>query len=196
MLVGFFTLAQSQLDGDAVGAILRDEGDNRTVLMDAVHEIVGTHKFPKNGQAVIELPEHARACLISGDVERGQVAKAVYTRVREHRGELLVVVDRELMDSRGRLAPMSAGIVVYTKEAFMEDPETTATDKAWAADYAYVVVPFLASRGPKPTLSSSRFVRNLAGGNNAFADKDYTIEKARADAKEVAEYEANWMIVG
>ncbi len=60
-----------------------------------------------------------------------------------------------------------------------------------------MLVAVLGSRGPKPTLSSARFVRNLAGGNlaYAFAPMGKTYEDLVKEATEIAAYEAEWITV-
>jgi hypothetical protein len=84
--------------------------------------------------------------------------------VRDHRGEIGLFLKREFA------APKTSflALVVYTRDAFGVDPQVTDErfDKI-EDDATHVIVAVLASGGPAG-MSSHRFVRNLAGGNNEY----------------------------
>lgn len=132
--------------------------------------------------------------------------------VRMHRGEPCLFLKRELAAPCTGLA-----CVIYTRQAYLDDPQVTPERvEALPEDATHVLVAVLGfSDSPKPEVSSHRFVRNLAGGNNEYdmlarAQAEY--EKAEgADrfdsllqrevelmvkrAKAVVEYEQTWCTV-
>jgi hypothetical protein len=117
----------------------------------------------------------------------------------------------------------SAALIVYTREAFLADPQITDDDRLWLEpDTTHVLVTCLAySAGPAPELTPDRFVANLAGGNNAYepstiasrmssefeelpnaTGQDYfcagiirAIEMLQEEAKRVNEYDNEWCVV-
>lgn len=85
--------------------------------------------------------------------------------VRVHRGEPGVFLTRE---NAAECTGVAA--IVYTREAYLADPQVTP-ERAAALheDTAYILVAVLGfADAPKPEVSSHRFVRNLAGGNNEY----------------------------
>ncbi|MBU1721538.1 hypothetical protein KKG38_02030 [Patescibacteria group bacterium] len=88
-------------------------------------------------------------------------------------------------------------LVVYTREAYLADPDVQADAKEQQrieeSDCTHVLVAILAFAGPKAPLSPVRFVHNLAGGNNEAAT--WTVEEIREKAVEVKSYDDTWCVV-
>ena len=93
----------------------------------------------------------------------------------------------------------SVAAVVYTKDAYLLDPEVKDSPegkRVLESDATHVLVAVLASAGPKAPVGFERFVKNLAGGNRKYSpDQGYTLEKAIAEARAVAEYHDEWCTV-
>lgn len=81
--------------------------------------------------------------------------------LREWRGEVQAFLKREKASPVNFLA-----CIVYTREAFLADPQAEAYAAEWLGDATHVLVAVLA--GDVGPVQPGRFVANLAGGNNAF----------------------------
>ena len=161
---------------------------NSDNFLDTLMGAVAGFTFPESGQGFIPLPALACEFLSSGDMPREGLKAEDYV-VREWRGEMGMFAKRQ------HVPPTFCAAVVYTVDAYCADPQVHP-DEIGALrmeNATHVLVAVLGSRGPKPTLSSHRFVRNLAGGNLAFADK--TQAELVEMAKDVVEYEQNWVTV-
>lgn len=169
--------------GNCVGTKVAHENAFRLVLVNAL----ARYDMPANGQGFIPLPL-AVPYVLSGDCEREGLTENDFI-VRQWRGEMMMFAKR-----REQRATFCAA-VVYTAEAYFADPQVDASEKERCEGATHVLVAVLGSRGPKPTLSSSRFVRNLAGGNNdyAFGQKSYT--DLVSISQEIVAYEAAWVTV-
>ena len=182
-------IAEAQLRGTGVGSVVHDV----PMFMQSLEAALEGSEFPENGQGFEVLPDTARNAVTSGVAMRTD-DPADY-RVVEHRGEVILVLDRTRLSLEQRV-PDSVAAIVYTAEAVLADPEVSAEDKAYFQenpDDLYLVA-VLASRGPRPPLSSHRFTRNLAGGNAKHLSA--SADELRAEAKEIAEYERTWCVVG
>ncbi len=153
------------------------------------------YTFPDNGQGFIRMPATTYADVSCGVTKRAGLTPNHYV-VREWRHEVGLFARREFA------APVeSLHVVIYTRVAYLADPDTLADPNELARierdiTVTHVIVAVLASAGPKPPVSSHRFVRNLAGGNSAYTpDTGYTLERAIADAKAIVEYEREWATV-
>jgi len=118
------------------------------------------------GQFFIMLPEGAKE-MVSCGVGRHTGHQDDYC-VRIHRGEPGVFLTRVNAEECTGVA-----VIVYTKEAYEADPQCTPERVAAACpdgDETHVLVAVLGFAGdaPKPEVSSHRFTRNLAGGNNEY----------------------------
>lgn len=133
-----------------------------------------------SGQGFIACPD-AIPYVSSGDGRHTHKVEDYH--LREHRGEIQTYLKRELAASI-----QSCHLVVYTREAYLSDPEVTET-----VDAPYVLVAVLASAGPKPELSPLRLISNLAGGNREALV--WTADEIRAKAKAVREYALEWCTV-
>lgn len=176
----------------SVGAKVLDRG----VFLRFLEAAVASYNFEIQrvpGQGVVPMPREAFATLTSGVARREGLVPNDYV-VREYREETL------LFARRGKAAAVeSLAAVVYTRAAYLADPEVSgnpAMAGVAGEDVTHVLVTILATVGPKPPVSSHRFVRNLGGGNRAYApDAGYTLETAIADAKAIVAYEKEWITV-
>jgi len=220
-------IAGSQLDGSAIGTIVRPlPEDNEDRIVGFVHTAASEFDFPASGVGVIDLPEEACHLVYCGDAPMPPVLDDEMFQARVHRGEAVVVRDRSDLSDLD-LAPAEVRVVVYTVEAYIGDPQTTDIERAYLTEHGYthVLVTILASNGPKPTVSSHRFTRNLGGGNSRYAsprdllgegavkalivthngheDEFFQLEllqlawaKLLGEAKAVVDYEEKWITVG
>jgi hypothetical protein len=113
--------------------------------------------------------------------------------LREHRGIVGAYLKREFA------APVTGvALVVYTKEAYLFDPDVTSTAEAEKvrADLSitHLLVAVLAFAGPEASpLPPYRLVWNLGGGNREA--ETYTADEIRAKAKAAIEYDNLWVPV-
>lgn len=166
---------------NCIGTKVTHEDGFRHELM---HELTA-YDMPANGQGFIPLPSAAHLVL-SGDCERDKLTEKDFI-VREWRGEIMMFAKR-----REQRATFCTAIV-YTAEAYFADPQVGETEKSRLRGATHVLVAVLGSRGPKPTLSSTRFVRNLAGGNASFAHMGH--QDLVEMAKGIVSYEMEWAVV-
>lgn len=172
---------------NTVGTKVINEVGFMAVLRNRVAEFV----FPENGQGFVPMSDNALPFVTSGVARRADCTTDDYI-VREHRGEVCMFAKRE------RACPVeSLACIVYTAHAYLADPEVSQAERVliMAGGYTHVLVAVLASAGPRPPLSSHRFVRNLAGGNAKYQSDDYTIETAREEAATIANYERDYITV-
>lgn len=105
-------------------------------------------------------------------------------------------VDLFLRRSRAS-AVEGCALVVYTKQAYLEDPDIRSNAERRArieeSDCTHVLVAVLAFAGPKAPLSPFRLVYNLAGGNNEATE--WSVEDIRAKAREALDYDTEWCVV-
>lgn len=104
----------------------------------------------------------------------------------------------ELFLRRDRAAKVTgAALVVYTREAYLADPDVRTNESEQArvatSDATHILVAVLAFAGPKAPLTPTRLVHNLAGGNNEAAG--WTADEIRAKAEEVKQYWDEWVVV-
>ncbi|MFC1598536.1 hypothetical protein ACFL2U_00795 [Patescibacteria group bacterium] len=142
------------------------------------------------GQFFITLPEIAHTSVSAGVGER--ILNPDDYVIREHRGQV------NLYLKRTKAAPVeSLAVVVYTKEAYLNDPdvqnEPEEAKRITASDAEYVIVAVLASSGPQAALTPHRFVHNLAGGNKEALV--WTADEIRAKAEEIKDYHEKWCVV-
>ncbi len=159
-------------------------------FMLAIEHAVRSYVFPTDGKGFIPLP--AVNTVSCGVGIRAGLREEDYI-VRIHRGEASLFAKREYAS-----VAESLNVVVYTAKAYCTDPQVDAAEaeRVQKEGGEYVIVAVLASVGPKPPLSSHRFVRNLAGGNTSFSvEQGYTLEKAIEDAKAIVAYEKDWVTV-
>jgi hypothetical protein len=159
-------------------------------FMDVIEAVVSQHDFEKErvpGQAYIEVPA-AVPFVLSGVGKKSPEAWKYHCR--EHRGVVSAYLKREFA------APVeSCAIVVYTRDAYLKDPDVTPEEAARidAEGATHVLVAVLASAGPPSPLPPYRLVWNLAGGNREAAL--WTADEIRAKAKAAIEFNNEWSTV-
>ena len=174
-------------DEVAVGTKVKGKKSFMSILEKALE----TYVFPDNGQGFISLPE-GKETVSSGVALRSTVPSHNYfvTNWRE---------EMEVFASRKCAAPVeNLNVVVYTRIAYTLDSQVSEDEaRRIRLDGAtHIIVAVLASVGPKPPVSSSRFVRNLAGGNARYtAAEGYSLDEAIREAKEIVAYEKEWVTV-
>ena len=87
--------------------------------------------------------------------------------------------------------------IVSTKQHALDDKDVTPEDKAEieSGGFEYLLVTFLPSAHDEPpTLSSHRFVRNLAGGNADYANK--STKSLIKECLDIISVEKEYMRVG
>lgn len=139
------------------------------------------------GQAVVELPPKA-FLTVSAGVGKRTHDPSDYV-VRRYRGKVRLFLRRELAEPVESLS-----VVVYTKEAYINDPDVQGDPREVARiekeNPTHVLVAVLASAGPPSPLSPGRLVHNLAGGNNEALAWD--ADEIRAKARESLDYYREW----
>lgn len=170
---------------NTIGTKVTDAGSLAMALARALASYDGTNdRVP--GQHFVILPEGIP--FVSAGVGRREGLDASSYVVREHRGRVELFLRRSDAAEVGGLA-----VVVYTKEAYMRDPEVTPEEVATLGNCTHVIVAVLGFAGPKAPLSPYRFVSNLAGGNNEALT--YSADDIRAMAKDIKAYDDEWCVV-
>jgi len=114
------------------------------------------------GQYAIEMPEEDFSLVSAGVGTRDGRTAADYVPV-EHRGQVGLYLRRE---HAAKVAGLTA--IVYTRDAYLADPEVEETEKAELGDATHVVVAVLAAAGPKPPRTPFRLLSAIGGENNEF----------------------------
>ena len=148
--------------------------------------------FGNLGQAYINLPEALP--FVSGSLARRAEVRDAHVRV--HRGHFGAYAPRALAERPDKL-----GVVVYTIDAYLRDPEVDAEEvqnMLWG-EIKFVIVAVLATpagAGGNGVMGTYRFTSNLAGGNNRCKPENgYSLDLAIKEAKMCLEYETTWMTV-
>jgi len=112
--------------------------------------------------------------------------------LREYRGEVQPFLKREHAIKADGFAA-----VVYTREAYLVDPDVVADPaelaRVKASDATHVFVCAIAFAGPKAPLSPRAFVHNLAGGNTNA--QGLSGDVIREQAAEIDAYHAKYATV-
>lgn len=179
-------IAKAQFSASAIGTFV----SKPAALHTAVEQALESYDMPENGQGFVSLPEEAWDCVLPGVARRTSNPEDYCNRL--HRGKVGQFLRRDkvaLPDLDGVAA------IVYTREAFLADPQTSDEEKAAfvEAGYTHCWVTTLAFAGPKPPVSSWRFVVNLAGGNVSY--ETMTKEQLVEMAQSIEAYEAEWAVV-
>lgn len=140
------------------------------------------------GQGVIKLSDFYCNMVSAGVGLRTDNPEDYIARV--HRGKVGVYLKRKFA-----VPADSVSAVVYTSDAYVNDPESTKEEieRVKSNNYTHILVDVLASAGPTSPLTPWRFVCNLAGGNNEALD--WTGDEIRDMAKEIVEYYNRWCMV-
>lgn len=161
---------------------------DRDAFMDELKVALAAFEMPTSGHGSLVLSSAVAPIVLSGDCRREGLTEDDYI-VRQWRGEMMVFAKR-----REGLASFCVAIV-YTIDAYLADPQVSESERDRVAGATHVLVAVLGSCGPKPTLSSSRFVRNLAGGNPDYAPGRKTNEELATEAASIVDYESKWVVV-
>lgn len=181
---------------------LQSEGVIGSKVIDAyqflieLSEAVAAHDFSVDrvpGQGFIHVPNAIP--FVSAGVGQPIADESAYT-LRLYRGRVQAFLKR-----RYAAAVENLHCVVYTKEAYFNDPDITAEEMARIGAFAldggpevtHVLVAVLASAGPKSQLGTYRFTANLAGGNREA--QLWTGDEIRAKAREIMSYDQAWATV-
>lgn len=114
--------------------------------------------------------------------------------IRKHRGNVSLYLKREHAAETKSLA-----VVVYTREAYLADPDvqkdTEELQRVEDSDSTHFLVAVLASAGTPSPHTPGRFVRNLAGGNKEALE--WKADEIREKAQEIVAYydDKNWTTV-
>jgi hypothetical protein len=169
-----------------------------------------SYSFPENGQGVIQFDEYLSNGNVSCGVARRVNSEGIPLRehayyVREYRGEMGMFALRSYAAHPEHLFAIVYTLHAYAVDAQVSHEELVRVKTELGASLLipaepdaklYVLVALLATVGPKPTISSHRFVRNLAGGNFRYSQEEgYTLEKAIEEAKAIEAYEREWITV-
>lgn len=184
-------------DSSCVGTKVVKQEELMALLVLAVQEFDWTG-CQTPGQAYIPLVDDACGMVASG-VGKKTNNPDDYV-IREWRGQCGMYLKRE----KG-LPPDSVAAVVYTKQAYLDDPDCKGDPekgipgdpeemkRVQESDCTHVLVIVLANAGPRSPVSPHRFVANLAGANNEYAEK--TGDELRAMAREIRDYHDEYSVV-
>lgn len=131
------------------------------------------------GQHFVIMPE-AKHLVSAGDGLKTDNAEDFV--VRHHREGPKMFLKRECAGEVQFLAT-----VVYTREAYLNDPDWDGTEDL--GDATHVIVAVIASSGPSAPVTPGRFVHNLAGGNHEYKCPAWNCDNQ--DASEVIDILAN-----
>lgn len=177
------------LDFETVGTQVHPAAAEHFIdmVMKAIREFdFSTCREP--GQGLIRLPD-AACDMVSAGIGLRTDNPSDYV-IRRHRGRIGLYLCRGLA-----ITPDKVSVVVYTAEAYLNDPEIREEEAARVrkGGFTHMLVAVLASAGPSSPLTPGRFVSNLAGGNNEAMH--WTADEIRAKAKEIDEYAKTWCVV-
>ena len=147
------------------GIVVGSKVTERYLFMKGLEKLIEDHDFLKDstpGQGFLVLPKEMYKYVSAGDGEHTGFAHDYIVAFHRDR------VDAYLKRSLAGLVTFAA-CVVYTKEAYENDPEVDAHKCKLLSFWhktTHVVVAVLASSGPESPLTPYRLVSNMAGGNN------------------------------
>jgi len=187
--VGSIELASivTAFDDVTIGSKVTNSEGFFDILIEAVRDTdFEDQRVP--GQAYIPLPEDT-CDFVSAGVGRHTDNPEDYIK-HLYRGQV------KLFLSRQQAVPVeSVAAVVYTREAYLSDPDVASKAEEVARLYSipeatHVLVAVLASAGPRSPLSPGRLVHNLAGGNKEAME--WSADEIREKAKESSSYYGEW----
>lgn len=132
---------------------------------------------------------HALTLVSCGEARRTGDPRAYV--VRAYRGRVSAFLKREVAGPVAKVL-----YIVYTAKAYRADPDVQSApgEVERIKDATHVLIAVLASPvGAVSTVSQSRFLRNLAGGNRAYAVM--TADEIRRLAAEVVKKDDDWVTV-
>lgn len=128
-----------------------------------LHDSIAAHVFPENGQAKILLPDITRPMVSAGIASREELREGDFV-ARKFRNRVGLYARRKFaMQSEKVFA------IVYTRDAYIADPDYVEGSLFGLPDYTHVLVALLGHAGPEDVPYGSRvLLHNMAGGNNEF----------------------------
>ena len=186
------SIADKQLDGSAVAGILKNPADRGTAI-EAVKDAINAGGGVRRAAYC---PMDNEGLFLAGNQKYTKDTPEDHFRVRMHRGEPIVCLKRELFTLK-ELEVTRLACIVYTKQQALDDKDVTPEDKAEieSGGFEFLLVTFLPSAHDEPpTLSSHRFVRNLAGGNADYANK--STKSLIKECLDIISVEKEYMRVG
>ena len=140
-----------------------------------------------SGQAKINLDniKHTVLCGVGFAVDDPS-----YYVLRSHRGRVSSFLKRDYAE-----ATKSLHVILYTKDAYLNDPQITEDEYESIVSSActHVIVSVLATATDNPFLGTHRFVANLAGGNKEALV--WSADEIRSFAKDVIGNENKYVTV-
>jgi hypothetical protein len=100
--------------------------------------------------------------------------------LRTHRGKVSSYLKRP-----NALPVESLKVVVYTRDAYLGDPDVDETEAAKIHSHCTHVIVAVLAGAKASKLSPYRFVHNLAGGNKDYTADKLTVDGIIAQAKEI-----------
>ncbi len=143
------------------------------------------------GQHKIILNSEAYSFVSAGDGPKTNSVTDYVVRI--HRGKPSMFLKR---NNAGQVTELA--VIVYTREAYMKDPEYDPKEDLGNAEH--VIVAVLASSAPNSPVSPGRFVANLAGANNEYKCPNPEsianhLEWLERTAKQSVDYWSKWSVV-
>jgi len=181
-------------ESEAVGSKVRPAMEEN--FMKALDEAISDYDFSGGkvpGQVVIELPLKVNDWVSPGSWKRGSIDPNDFV-LRKYRGEVGMYLRRKHDMTSARVR-----CVVYTRDAYEADPDFTEDEALRIEEFfgnpfdgGHVLVAVLGDCDNVPsTVSYSRFVKNLGGGNNEYAVM--TKDEIVSLAKKVVDYRSLYM---
>ena len=136
----------------------------KSAFLEALDLAVHKHDTSKDdapGQHVIHMDESAFKYVSAGDGEKTDDPDDYV--IRKYREGPKMFLKRE---KAGKIKSLT--VVVYTKEAYLADPDCTDEEREAVGDCTHAIVAIKASAADSSPVSPFRFVHNLAGGNNSY----------------------------
>jgi len=170
-----------------IGSKVTHRVDFFRILMTAVE----AHDFSLDrvpGQAFLPLPDALP--FVSSGVGKHVDDPEAYT-LCSYRGRVSAFLRRRFAS-----APTECNAVVYTRDAYLNDPDITQEERRRINELydgaTHILVAVLVGSGPSQ-LNPYRFVANLAGGNHEA--QIWTADEIRTRAKEILAYDNEWVTV-
>ncbi len=181
MKIAFSNICSANASETIGSKITNDEGFTAAALKAIAAYDFSACRIP--GQGFIVVPEAVP--FVSAGVGPRSSDPSRYV-CREHRGHVSAYLKREFA------APVTGcALVVYTREAYVRDPDVTPEEVERLSDATHVIVAVLAFTEDKPSpLPPYRLVWNLAGGNREAAT--YTADEIRSKAKDAIDFDNAW----
>ena len=158
--------------------------ERKEEFLAALEKALEAHDVSKNrvpGQHFVVMPESVFGLVSAGDGLASADTNDYVIRVHRE-GPKMFLRREKAGDVR------FCAVVVYTREAYLNDPDVTAEKAAELdPDATHVIVAVIASSGPAAPVTPFRFVHNLAGGNNEYKRPEEP-EDAGMDAGKVWGY--------